>query len=290
MISNKGKNDNILLDSLLKYVIPFFNKKIKKDKKQSKLEELVKKERTTIKPLELIFLEELVNSFLKINSNEIKTLKKLKIQDFEMEENDNINKNNEKEIRYSIVAERKKENKDNFGYSVEIKYEKTEIKETLKVKVTFDNNALNNYSTNKPINKNKLNEKEYSFTITKEKDNKSKDNYSVSLVYENNYEQERLSINYKSTIGTYLNRRQDALHDFTDRVPGKNLETFPVSGNEGLYGYTFLGDIKAWRRDDLTGNFAKMVDIHECIHTPDEYETRILTDWIMSKQRTKYIK
>jgi len=33
-----------------------------------------------------------------------------------------------------------------------------------------------------------------------------------------------------------------------------------------------------------------MVDIHESIHTPDEYETRILTDWIMMKQRPKYIK
>ncbi|MCH7535264.1 MAG: hypothetical protein IH948_05895, partial [Bacteroidetes bacterium] len=71
MISIKEKNDNILLDTLLKYIIPFFNNKKLKEKKQSKLEELVKKEKTTIKPLELIFLEELMNSFLKIDSNEI---------------------------------------------------------------------------------------------------------------------------------------------------------------------------------------------------------------------------
>ena len=297
MVSNKEKKDNILLDTLLKYVIPFFNnKKIKKGEKQSKLEELVKKEKKTTKPLELIFLEELVNSFLK--NKDIKITKKVKNQEIiEFIENQK-NEENKNEIinSYSIVAERKKEQKDNFGYSVTILYEENESEEKLKVKVTFDNNAiskLNNYSTNNKsiINdKNKLNEKEYSFTVTKEKDNKSKDNYSISLIYENNYEQERLSINYKSTIGTYLKRRQDALHDFTDRVPGKNLETFPVSGNEGIYGYTFLGDIKVWRRDDLSGNFAKMVDIHECIHTPDEYETRILTDWIMSKQPTKYIK
>ncbi|MCH8004204.1 MAG: hypothetical protein IH934_06265 [Nanoarchaeota archaeon] len=297
MVSNKEKKDNILLDTLLKYVIPFFNnKKIKKGEKQSKLEELVKKEKKTTKPLELIFLEELVNSFLK--NKDIKITKKVKNQEIiEFIENQK-NEENKNEIinSYSIVAERKKEQKDNFGYSVTILYEENESEEKLKVKVTFDNNAiskLNNYSTNNKsiINdKNKLNEKEYSFTVTKEKDNKSKDNYSISLIYENNYEQERLSINYKSTIGTYLKRRQDALHDFTDRVPGKNLETFPVSGNEGIYGYTFLGDIKVWRRDDLSGKFAKMVDIHECIHTPDEYETRILTDWIMSKQPTKYIK
>ena len=183
--------------------------------------------------------------------------------------------------------------RDNAAYSVEIKYEENENEEKLKIKVKFDNNTSNNYSTNnKSIikDKNKLNEKEYSFTITKQKENKTKGNYSISLIYENNYEKERLSIDYKSTIGTYISRRQEALQDFSDRVPGKSLETFPVSGNEGLYGYTFLGDIKVWRRDDLSGNFAKMVDIHECIHTPDEYETRILTDWIMSKQPVKYIK
>ena len=213
-------------------------------------------------------------------------MKKIRTPDIEIEKNNNTSKNDELEIKYSIALERKKESRDNAAYSVEIKYEESESEEKLKVKVKFDN-----YSTNsKSINKNKLNEKEYSFTITKQKENKTKDNYSISLIYENNYEKERLSIDYKSTRGTYLNKRQEALQDFSDRVPGKSLETFPVSGNEGLYGYTFLGDIKVWRRDDLSGKFAKMVDIHECIHTPDEYETRILTDWIMTKQPVKYIK
>ena len=115
-------------------------------------------------------------------------------------------------------------------------------------------------------------------------------NNHENLVYIDNYQQERQGTIYSSAIGDYRDRRIESMHDFTDRVPGKNLETFPVSGNEGLYGYTFLGDIKAWRRDDLSGNFAKMVDIHESIHTPDEYETRILTDWIMTKQISKYIK
>jgi len=44
------------------------------------------------------------------------------------------------------------------------------------------------------------------------------------------------------------------------------------------------------RRADLTGQTARMVDIHESIHTPDEYETRVLTSWIMEKVRGKYIK
>lgn len=91
-------------------------------------------------------------------------------------------------------------------------------------------------------------------------------------------------------IGSYLDRRIQEMHDFTDRVPGKQLNSFPVSGNEGLFGFTYLGDVHAWRRDDLTGEFAKMVDVHESIHTPDEYETRRITEWMMSKERPKYIK
>ena len=141
-----------------------------------------------------------------------------------------------------------------------------------------------NYST--PLFERK-DEEELSDLVDK---NEVNGNNHENLVYIDNYQQERQGTVYSSVIGDYRDRRIESMHDFTDRVPGKNLETFPVSGNEGLYGYTFLGDIKAWRRDDLSGNFAKMVDIHESIHTPDEYETRILTDWIMTKQISKYIK
>ena len=141
-----------------------------------------------------------------------------------------------------------------------------------------------NYST--PLFERK-DEEELSDLVDK---NEVSDNNRENLVYIDHYQQERQGTIYSSVIGAYRDRRIESMHDFTDRVPGKNLETFPVSGNEGLYGYTFLGDIKAWRRDDLSGNFAKMVDIHESIHTPDEYETRILTDWIMTKQISKYIK
>ena len=185
-----------------------------------------------------------------------------------------------------------------LSYSVSIKYEENETEEKLSVKVKFDNYSINNIN-NKPLNKTLLNnnkskndKKEYSFVITKEKDkeNKTKNTYSVDLVYENNYEEERLSINYKSTIGTYLNRRQEALQDFIDRVPGKHLNILPESLMGGILGFTYLGENFMARRADLTGNTAKMVDIHECIHTPDEYETRILTSWIMTKEMPKYIK
>jgi len=122
------------------------------------------------------------------------------------------------------------------------------------------------------------------------KENEADVDHSKNLVYENNYEKERLSINYKSTIGTYLNKRQEALQDFTDRVPGKHLHILPESLMGGILGFTYLGENFMARRADLTGSMAKMVDIHESIHTPNEYETRILTSWIMTKEMPKYIK
>jgi len=41
-------------------------------------------------------------------------------------------------------------------------------------------------------------------------------------------------------------------------------------------------------RDDLIGSLKKEVDIHESIHTPDEYETICLTRWMMEKSKPKY--
>ena len=76
----------------------------------------------------------------------------------------------------------------------------------------------------------------------------------------------------------------------SNRVPLKWLNILPESVMGGVLGFTYLGENFMGRRADLTGSTARMVDIHESIHTPDEYETRILTSWIMEKARPKYIK
>ena len=109
-------------------------------------------------------------------------------------------------------------------------------------------------------------------------------------VYKINYQKERLISSYISTIGTYLNRRMKALHDFTDRVPGKFMNTLPKSIMGGILGFTYLGSNSVTRRDDLSGDFAYEVDVHECIHTPDEYETRRITEWMMSEENDGYIR
>lgn len=113
---------------------------------------------------------------------------------------------------------------------------------------------------------------------------------SSNVVYLDDYRQKRQNADYESTTGTYLNRRQQALNDFSDRVPGKWVDVFPANMMGSVLGFTYLGQGYMALRDDLTGKTKKMVDIHESIHTPDEYETRILTEWIMSRLRIKYIK
>ncbi len=123
-----------------------------------------------------------------------------------------------------------------------------------------------------------------------ESDTKVKEEALRDLVYLDKYQQERLSGTYTSTIGAYLDKRIEALQDFTDRVPGKHMHILPESLMGGVLGFTYLGENFMARRADLAGEIAKMVDIHECIHTPNEYETRILTSWIMSKEMPKYIK
>ena len=78
--------------------------------------------------------------------------------------------------------------------------------------------------------------------------------------------------------------------DMTNRVPLKWLNILPESVMGGVLGFTYLGENFMGRRADLTGSTARMDDIHESIHTSDEYETRVLTSWIMEKVRGKYVK
>ncbi|MBI2572551.1 hypothetical protein HYV86_01715 [Candidatus Woesearchaeota archaeon] len=53
---------------------------------------------------------------------------------------------------------------------------------------------------------------------------------------------------------------------------------FPLEGNQGLYGFTYRGTSQVHLRDDLSDKLKIEVDLHECGHTPDEYETRRRTD------------
>ncbi len=145
--------------------------------------------------------------------------------------------------------------------------------------------------------KEQKNEQQQNFEIKRKIDGEEKERNDTSIIphpiqhiiYQNTARSQ--GTNYGPVLASYLERRNQALHDFTDRVPGKHMNTFPSSGNAGLYGFTYIGDQRVWRRDDLIGTeFAKMVDVHESIHTPDEYETRRITEWMMEKEKPTYIK
>ncbi len=79
----------------------------------------------------------------------------------------------------------------------------------------------------------------------------------------------------------YLEKSREARRDLTRFFPWKDIEHFPKNGNEGLYGFTYRIDGKIHLREDLEGEQKARTQIHESIHTPDEYETRVLTEWIM---------
>ena len=101
-----------------------------------------------------------------------------------------------------------------------------------------------------------------------------------------NYSQE----SYSKILKDYMRQHIESKEDMSNRVPLKWLNIMPETMMGGILGFTYLGDNSMGRRADLVGKTARMVDIHESIHTPDEYETRVLTSWIMEKIRLKYIK
>jgi hypothetical protein len=89
---------------------------------------------------------------------------------------------------------------------------------------------------------------------------------------------------YSPPIEDYFDKRNEEIRDTANLVPFKRLiiGKFP-----GLYGWTILTDNVMGLDEGLQSGdqeFKKMVYVHEAIHTPDEFETRMITDWIMSKE------
>ncbi|MBI2657003.1 hypothetical protein HYX03_04650 [Candidatus Woesearchaeota archaeon] len=252
-----------LLSTLFDYIAPFINKKIN----------------TKIKPTgqnqKISNLENIVNKKPKIGFNDLKELESLLLKNL----GDNVKSNksfgvNSNNFFYSLNMRRQKNSKEkSSNYSISIKYEENQTEEKLKVSV-------------------KKSEKEiYSAEIIDKKDAKDRVvPYSISISYEDRYAEERLAITYKQQLKNYMHQHIQSKEDMSERVPLKWLNILPESMMGGVLGFTYLGENFMGRRADLTGKTARMVDIHESIHTPDEYETRILTSWIMEKTKGKYVK
>jgi len=167
-------------------------------------------------------------------------------------------------LSYSKIVESSDEK---ISYDVEISYQKTvtEEKTTIKVRDRKENAA-------------------YTVAVGKDKAEHEK-NYHVQIRYED--PKRTVNLEYNVPLWSYLEEREDKLQDFTNRVD-KSLTLMPKSLMGGVLGFTYLGENFMARRDDLVGDTARMVDVHEAIHTPDEYETRILTDWMLKREIIKY--
>lgn len=169
--------------------------------------------------------------------------------------------------------------KDNFSF--DMTKEKKEIKEVQSFVVKYQENEREERLTFEGDN----GKERYSFDIAKEKVVCDEQPYQLNVLYESNNGKERLEVKYN--LRDYPTERENALQDFTNQLD-KTLHIMPKSIMGGVLGYTYLGENFMARRDDLSGSKALMVDVHEAIHTPDEYETRILTDWILSRERMRY--
>ena len=251
--------ENELLKTLFDYVVPFLDKKTKSPKKEivDNLESIINNQKPKI---EIKDIKELESLLLKNLTDNVKIDKKAGI--------------NSRNIFYSLsLAKKKNENKASNKYAISIKYEENSNNDNLKLLIKKDEKEV------------------YSAEITNLKDAKDKViPYGVKISYEDKYGEERLTITYKQQLKNYLKQHIEDKEDMSNRVPLKWLNILPESMMGGILGFTYLGENFMGRRADLTGKTARMVDIHESIHTPDEYETRVLTSWILEKVRPKYVK
>ena len=170
-------------------------------------------------------------------------------------------------IRYEIKKEEKDEKKG-ISYGVNITYQNSSSEEKVEASVDFEDSSRNKGS--------------YSLSIKQDKNDKK---YFIDVKYKEN--KKETSLHYIIPLQSYKEQLLEQKQDFT-KLADKSLHILPESMMGGVLGFTYLGENYMARRADITGSKALMVDTHEAIHTPDEYETRILTDWMLSRPKMNY--
>ena len=246
-----------LLSTLLNYIVPSVNKKIKKwQVYEDNLERIIHNTKPKINFKDVEELESILARNLPQNA---KLSKKTELASGIM-------------VQSITLVKRKSITEKSNKYSISIKYDENSKEERLNVKIRKSEKEI------------------YSAEIVDKKEIKDKvAPYSINISYHDNYGEERLSIVYRRQLKNYIQQHINSREDMSNRVPLKWLNILPETQMGGVLGFTYLGENFMGRRADLTGKTARMVDIHESIHTPDEYETRVLTDWIMTKTKIKYI-
>jgi len=263
------KQKNNMNEAILTYILPFVNTKYFNDLKV--------KSAKKISPKDGSLEEILINIKGKINKKTEEKNKKLeeRLPEFELEEKIRFPKEITKRIMdYSLKIEKEKTHQK--GYLLSVDYHETEKEEKIDIKITA------------PLGEGK-NEPGYSFSISRQKEAREKP-YEISIRYDETYMKESFSASYRGNVKDYMQQHLERLTDFASKVLfQKHLNIIPASFMGGILGYTYLGENFMARRDDLSGKTAQMVDLHEAIHTPDEYETRVLTSWILNREMPKYL-
>ena len=252
-----------LLFALFDYAVPFIDKKINTKTTQKQ------------KNLQSDSLESIIkNQKPKINADDFRKLEVM------------LSKSFDEKTEIKKVA-----SFDRLAGTYSINFFKEKIlRTTEKLSITF-NYEENNSEEMTSVSVKKGENEIYSAVQAIKKPNSDKVvPYSIKIVYENDYSMESLSIVYSRQNKSYMQQHIEDKHDTTKFVPLKFVNILPETMMGGVLGFTYLGNHSMGRRADLTGSMARMVDIHESIHTPDEYETRCLTQWIMSKEKSKYIR
>ncbi len=91
------------------------------------------------------------------------------------------------------------------------------------------------------------------------------------------------SVNYNTFVKDYFEDLLKSRQDFTRNIPNKKLIVEPKSILGGVLGWTILGWDTMGKRSDMNySHMNRYVEVHEGIHTDDEYETRVLSDWMLS--------
>jgi len=88
----------------------------------------------------------------------------------------------------------------------------------------------------------------------------------------------------------YLVRNERLKQDHTNKID-KMVEKVRLKW--GFFGYTYLGEGKMWINEslDYTPELKREVEVHEAIHTNDEYETRLISrDMVKREQREDILK
>ena len=84
---------------------------------------------------------------------------------------------------------------------------------------------------------------------------------------------------------SYLEKLKELKKDFTG-IADKHMEKKFLP--DGLFGYTWLNDVKMVINESISSYQSFKTQVHEAIHTEWEYQTRVLTEWMVSiKQEVK---